>query len=105
MRVIRASGIPIAVVHLSTRAELRRGLEFDFADPEKEKSLLQSLERGLGVPTITTRDNAPPIGSIETIGVTPTDDHPSRSGMDFYARAMLSGCPSSEILRQEAILV
>ena len=32
-----------------------------------------------------------PIGSIETIGVTPTDDHPSRSGMDFYARAMLSG--------------
>jgi hypothetical protein len=91
MRVIRASGIPIAVVHLATRAELRRGLEFDFADPEKEKSLLQSLERGLGVPTITTRDNAPPIGSIETIGVTPTDDHPSRSGMDFYARAMLSG--------------
>src|SRR5262245_4789721 len=32
MRVIRASGIPIAVVHLATRAELRRGLEFDFAD-------------------------------------------------------------------------
>jgi hypothetical protein len=91
MRVIRASGIPIAIVHLSTRAELRRGLEFVFADPEQEKSLIQSLEQGLGVPTITTRDNAPPIDSIETIGVTPTDDHPSRSGMDFYARAMLSG--------------
>jgi hypothetical protein len=96
IEMLKASGVPIALFHMATRSELRRGIEFELSDTERR--LLSSLELALGTPSIQTRERAPQWDDIETLGITPKDDHPSRAGMDFYGQALMNGLVRSEII-------
>lgn len=91
LRALRESGVPIALFHIARRAELKQGVEFTFGYEKREGPLLNSLEDALGVSSITTRANAPPVDDIDAIALAPHDDHPSRFGMDFYGEAAATG--------------
>ena len=89
IEMLKEGGVPIALFHMAARSELRRGIEFDLTDIERR--LLSSLELALGTPSIQTREHAPQWDDIETLGIKPKDDHPSRAGMDFYAQTLRNG--------------
>jgi hypothetical protein len=98
MRVLRDSGVPIALFHMATRSELRRGLEFTFCFGQQQ--LVSSLEAGVGTTSLLTKEYAPLWDDIEAIGGSPVDDHPSRRGMDFYAQTLMKGLMATGILER-----
>jgi len=86
---IRASGAPVVLYHLAYRSHLRQGLETS-ATPH-ETRLVASLEAAFNRPSIPTMPNLPAGTDIERIGIIPSDDHPSRYGVDIYAETLLNG--------------
>jgi lysophospholipase L1-like esterase len=86
---IEQAGVPILLMHLAIRAEVRAGKEYVFHYGEdRERLLIQSLEELTQSRVAETLDHLRlPIDDVEAMGVTRMDDHPSRHGMELYSKA------------------
>jgi len=81
---IRASGVPVVLVHFSIYDELLKGKEYIAG--EQQMKLVDSLSDRLGVPVYSTIPNAAlPMDDLAAIKSSPNDAHPSLRGMSFYA--------------------
>lgn len=84
VEILKNSGVPIMVIHHATLDEIRRGEEYIVGD--RERGLLGSIESALGV---QIRETLPmvtkPAADLDSIIVSPGNQHPSRVGLDFYA--------------------
>jgi len=103
---LRQSNVPIALVHLSLRTELKKGTEYiPSAEPEIDKSLLLSLERLLGTRIILSGpyikkhpDVDGPADDFGAMGQSISDDHPSVYGMKIYARIIVDALRANGFL-------
>lgn len=84
---LRASGKPILLVHLATSDEIAAGHEH--GSRADVLSLMASLENLFGQKILkTTNFIQMPMPEPTRINNTPTDTHPSKFGVDFYARVV-----------------
>ena len=93
VRRLKSLNIPIAPLHLATRSEIRRNVEYlSTKDASQEAKLRASMENVLGAKIIETLPNLKfAVADVEKLAISPDDDHPSTSGMKVYARAAAHG--------------
>ncbi|MBO6785022.1 MAG: hypothetical protein JJ899_17370, partial [Alphaproteobacteria bacterium] len=85
LAAIRETGVPVVVVHLATADELAVGAEYVFRT-DQEKLLNSSLSEVFRSPIYETIGAAvTPAGGYAAIKRSPSDAHPSATGMEFYA--------------------
>lgn len=84
---LKASGVPIVLVHFAIYPELRANQEYIVTNDQSR--LIQSLTDVTGWPILETLAYAQrPLPDLDTIIESPTDYHPSRIGMDFYGQTV-----------------
>lgn len=89
LAALRASGTPLLVFHLASRSELRRNREYAFYDEAREPALVKSLAAVTHEPVLGTLGHlTTPVERLEDMGISASDDHPSKHGMAIYGRAV-----------------
>lgn len=84
--LVKASGVPVEMIHLSIYSELSQGKEY-ILQPNGVK-LLASLEAMMGQQAETTTDHVEIPDHVERIKISEENEHPSAFGQEFYAEAV-----------------
>jgi lysophospholipase L1-like esterase len=96
---VNAAGVPWALFHLAYYPEIKAGKEYNLA--RQQKALLDSLETITGRTVLRTTDYIEmPVPQAERMNAAPDNFHPSRWGMELYAKAVAEALVRNGLLRR-----